>query len=373
MQRKSGWPKPRAGQGSSLRRFGGALLFEPGDIRTGDGGPYKVFTPFYKACLKAGISRAPKPAPGKIPAPDAGLDGDGLEALNLLPTAPDWSGGLAEVWRPGEAGAQAQLDRFLDAAAASYKADRDRPDLAGTSRLSPHLHFGEIGPRAVWARAEASIARNGALEGGVRAFQRELVWREFSAHLLFHFPDIPERPWRENFARFPWREDEAALQAWQRGRTGYPIVDAGMRELWETGWMHNRVRMVAASFLVKHLLLSWQAGEAWFWDTLVDADLANNAASWQWVAGSGADAAPFFRIFNPMTQGRKFDPDGDYVRRWVPELGDLPARHIHEPWSAPPDVLEAAGVDPGRTYPRPIVDHKGARERALAAFDGIRS
>ncbi|MCW5774335.1 MAG: FAD-binding domain-containing protein, partial [Rhodospirillaceae bacterium] len=260
---------------------------------------------------------------------------------------------------------------FLAGPAARYATDRDRPDLPGTSRLSPHLHFGEIGPRQIWHAPKGSDPLSG--KRGLTPFLRQLGWREFAYHLLFHAPHLPEAPLRPAFAGFPWRDDPAALAAWQRGQTGYPAVDAAMRELWRTGWMHNRLRMVAASFLVKHLLLPWQAGEAWFWDTLVDADLANNAASWQWVAGSGTDAAPYFRIFNPVAQGERFDPDGAYVRRYVPELARLPNRYLHRPWTAPEAVLAAAGVALGATYPLPIVDHGAARARALAAFGAMKN
>ena len=256
---------------------------------------------------------------------------------------------------------------------ARYSDDRNRPDLPGTSRLSPHLHFGEISAHTCWHRARAAAAMQPKAEKGLETFLKELVWREFSYHLLVHWPDLPEVPFRPEFSAFPWSGDAALLHAWQRGQTGYPIVDAGMRELWATGWMHNRVRMIAASFLVKDLLVPWQDGQAWFWDTLVDADLASNAASWQWVAGSGADAAPYFRIFNPVTQGVKFDPDGVYIRQWVPELARLPAPLIHEPWTAPALVLRQAGVELGKTYPSPIVDHAEARGRALAAFAEIKA
>jgi deoxyribodipyrimidine photo-lyase len=238
--------------------------------------------------------------------------------------------------------------------------------------MSPHLAFGEISPRQCWFAAEAAGARQTRADKGLETYLKELAWREFSAHLLHHWPDFPDKPFREEFAAFRWRRSAAHLKAWRKGRTGYPIVDAGMRELWSTGWMHNRVRMIVASFLIKDLLIPWQEGERWFWDTLVDADLANNSASWQWVAGSGADAAPYFRIFNPVTQGETFDPDGDYVRRWVPELARLPSKVIHAPWLAAKDVLEGADVTLGETYPAPIVDHGEARQEALAAFKRLK-
>ncbi|GIK88576.1 MAG: deoxyribodipyrimidine photo-lyase [Betaproteobacteria bacterium] len=355
-------------RGVTIEGANASLLFEPWTIRTRAGGPFGVYTPFSRACFAAGPPERPRPAPGRIPAPDRLPRSDRLDDWGLLPTAPDWAGGLRATWTPGEAGAAARLERFLGAALAGYDTGRDRPDRDATSRLSPHLHWGEISPRQVWHAAEAASAPRGR---GTETFLKELLWREFSYHLLWHHPGMPEQPLRAAFAFFPWRNDARALGAWQRGRTGYPIVDAGMRQLWQTGWMHNRVRMIVASFLIKHLLLPWQEGEAWFWDTLVDADLASNSASWQWVAGSGADAAPYFRIFNPVLQGRRFDPAGDYVRRWVPELASLPGSVIHAPWQAAPAALEAARVALGRTYPLPIVDHAAARARALAAFDSI--
>ena len=353
--------------GLEARSFEGALLHEPWTLRTGGGEPYKVFTPFWKALTAAGDPPPPLPAPGRLEAA-AMPPGDALDDWGLLPQAPDWSGGLRESWSVGESAARDRLDDFLEEALADYAEARDRPDRPGTSRLSPHLHWGEIGPRQVWHwTRERVLAEGGAAETPAWAFLRELAWREFCHHLLVHFPDLPEQPWRPGFADFPWAEDEAGYRAWTRGRTGYPIVDAGMRELWHCGWMHNRVRMIAASFLVKDLLVPWQRGEAWFWDTLVDADLANNAASWQWVAGSGADAAPYFRIFNPVRQGERFDPEGRYVRRWLPELTALPDRFIHSPWTAPPSVLAQAGLRLGQDYPEPLVDHAAARARALKA------
>jgi deoxyribodipyrimidine photo-lyase len=354
-------------RGVAIEGANAALLFEPWTMRTRSGGSFGVYTPFSRACFAAGPPQ-PRPAPDRIPAPERLPASDALDGWGLRPTSPDWAGGLRETWRPGEAGAQARLERFLARHIAGYDADRNRPDLDATSRLSPHLHWGEISPRQVWHAAEAAAAPRGR---AAETFLKELLWREFSYHLLWHNPEMPEQPLKAAFRHFPWRNDPGSLRAWQRGRTGYPIVDAGMRQLWRTGWMHNRVRMIAASFLTKHLLIPWQEGEAWFWDTLVDADLAANSASWQWVAGCGADAAPYFRIFNPVLQGRKFDPHGDYVRRWVPELARVPAAHIHAPWEAPPLVLEDAGVAPGRSYPPPIVDHAGARVRALAALDSI--
>ncbi len=354
----------------TVKRFGGRILFEPENVATKDGSPYKVFTPFYKAILARGGPPEPLPAPDTLPAPETWPESDALESWGLEPTKPDWAGGLRATWTPGEQGAHERLSWFLDEAAADYAEMRDRPDIDGTSRMSPHLTWGEISPRQVWHAAEPR-ASSGAAKG-VESFLSEVVWREFSYHLLFHWPDLPDTSWRAEFREFPWDEDEQALRAWQRGRTGYPIVDAAMRQLYEIGWMHNRCRMIAASFLIKDLLIPWQRGEEWFRDTLVDADLASNSAGWQWAAGSGADAAPYFRIFNPVKQGERFDPEGAYVRKYVPELAHMPAKHIHAPWDAPANVLRDAGVRLGETYPAPIVDHAAARKRALAAFEKIK-
>jgi deoxyribodipyrimidine photo-lyase len=295
-----------------------------------------------------------------------------LDDWGLLPRNPDWANTWRNWWRPGETGALARFDEFVAADLAGYAHLRDRPDLAASSCLSPHLHLGEISPRQIWARLSVE-QHEPARRAGIDKFLSEVGWREFAYHLLYHFPKLPDANWRNAFDAYPWVDRKADLEAWRRGRTGYPFVDAGMRELWHTGWMHNRVRMVAASFLVKHLRIDWRLGEAWFWDTLVDADLANNAAGWQWVAGSGADAAPYFRIFNPITQGRKFDPEGDYVRRWCPELAQLPPEYIHAPFSAPVDVLRRCGIRLGTTYPYPIVVHDEARRAALAGYEQIRA
>ena len=347
---------------AELRLFPGRLLFEPDAIK-----PYRVFTPFWKACLAAPAPRAPLPQP-KI-ARFAAAAGETLASFKLLPTTPDWAGGLRATWTPGEHAAHARLHRFIDDGLAGYADDRGALDGDTTSRLSPHLHFGELSPNQVWhAVNHAATGARGKLDRGAEAFLRELGWREFSYHLLHRVPAITHAPLRPEFARFPWRDDPRALDAWRRGETGYPIVDAAMRELWRTGFMPNRARMIVASFLVKHLLVPWQTGADWFLDTLVDADLANNSASWQWVAGSGTDAAPYFRIFNPVLQGMKFDSRGDYVRTWVPELAKLQTPDIHAPWEAPPLALAEAGVTLGVDYPKPIVDHATARARALAAF-----
>jgi len=354
------------GSGIEVHSFNAALLHEPWTIATKAGGHYKVYGRFRDACLAGGEPAPPAAAPATMIAWPGEVQSDTLTDWRMRPRDPDWAGGLRETWVPGEDGAVQRLDAFLDVAD-DYATRRDYPGDAVTSGLSPHLHFGEIGPRQVWHAARTRLSDDGAR----RVFFNELLWREFAAHVLHHRPDLPEVPMNERFAAFPWAEDNAALAAWQQGRTGYPLVDAGMRELWHTGVMHNRVRMVVASFLVKHLLQPWQAGEAWFWDTLVDADLASNAFNWQWVAGCGADAAPYFRIFNPVLQGERFDADGTYVRRWVPELAALPEKVLHAPWTAPPPDLAAAGVVLGKSYPQPVVDHRMARARALAAFKAL--
>ncbi|MDE2516298.1 MAG: deoxyribodipyrimidine photo-lyase [Rhodospirillales bacterium] len=351
-----------------LHRHRTTTLFNPARILTASGTPYGVYTPFARACFAA------MPAP-PLPAPEGRLRGavpivsDRLGDWALLPQRPNWSAGWERQWHPGEDGAAAAMARFLAEGLGEYAARRDLPGGAFTSRLSPHLHFGEISAATLWHAAGAAADEAGQ---GLLTFRREVLWREFSHYLLYHHQSLPEAPLIARFSAMPWRQDAAGLAAWQRGRTGVPIVDAGMRELWTTGWMHNRVRMIVASFLVKHLLLPWQEGEGWFWDTLLDADLAANAASWQWVAGSGADAAPYFRVFNPVLQGRKFDADGAYVRRFVPELAGLPDAYLHAPWEAPAAILASAGVRLGVTYPAPIVDLAEGRARALAAFAAIR-
>jgi deoxyribodipyrimidine photo-lyase len=355
-------------EGVTCKGWNGTLLARPGSVLNGSGQPYKVFTPFHRALLAAAVTPPPAPAPAEIRTPPAPDSGD-IDAWSLHPTRPDWSRGFD--WTPGEAGAEAALTAFLSRGLKTYGKGRDIPAEPATSRLSPHLHFGEISP---WRAVEA--ARSAAADGRVPAaeadkFVAEIGWREFSAHLLHAFPQITATAFRPEYDAMPWRDDPSGLKAWQRGRTGYPVVDAGMRELWTTGFMHNRVRMIVASFLVKHLLIDWREGERWFRDTLVDADLASNLQNWQWVAGSGADAAPYFRIFNPVTQGQKFDADGRYVRRWVPELRKLQDRWLHAPWTAPPGVLDLAGVRLGRDYPRPLVDHTVARERALEALKTV--
>jgi len=352
--------------GIAFGRHLSASLFAPERIKTQTGGAYGVYTPFSKACFAAGVPQDFLPRPENIPGVE-GVESDRLADWGLLPTRPDWAGGMRAVWTPGEAGAHARLEAFLAGPVKHYDEARNLPGVHGTSMLSPHVHFGEISPRFVWHRA-AALQRG----KGVETFLKELLWREFSINLLWQHPDLRRQPIRREFEKFPWRKDDAALRAWQRGQTGVPIVDAGMRELWATGWMHNRVRMICASFLVKHLLLPWQAGEQWFWDTLCEADEAANGASWQWVAGCGADAAPYFRIFNPVLQSQKFDASGAYIRKYVPELGKLPDSCIHAPWEAAPSILKVSGVRLGETYPRPIIALKEGREQALAAYERIK-
>ncbi len=331
-----------------------SLLLHPDRIKTQTGTPYGVFTPFSRACLAQFPLAPPMAAPSRIDG-TRGVQSDDLASWNLCPTAPDWSPGLGAAWTPGEAGALARLSAFLTDGVVDYAARRDVPSVDGTSRLSPHLAWGEISPRQIIHAVADHPAR--------AKFVSEVLWREFAAGLLWHNPDLPTEPLRREFTAMRWHDNPSDLRAWQRGQTGIPLVDAGMRQLWQTGWMHNRVRMVVASFLVKHLLIPWQVGQAWFWDTLVDADLAQNAASWQWVAGCGADAAPYFRIFNPALQGARFDPDGTYVRRFVPELAAVPERFIHTPWLAP---------NPPRSYATPIIDLATGRDRALAAFAALK-
>jgi deoxyribodipyrimidine photo-lyase len=358
--------------GVTTQSFPGDLLVAPANIRTKENRGLRVFTPFWRRVQALGDPPTPVPAPKRLH-PGPALASESIESWGLEPTHPDWAAGLREMWTPGELTAQAQLNAFLEGGVAGYAIGRDRPDRDSTSMLSPHLRFGEISPRQVWHAARFAAAGRHGLASDIDKFLSELGWREFCRHLLFDMPDLASRNLQLPFNAFPWQHDDKALQAWQRGQTGYPIVDAGMRELWCTGVMHNRVRMVVASFLVKHLLIDWREGEKWFWDTLVDADAGSNPANWQWVAGCGADAAPYFRVFNPILQGEKFDPDGVYVRRWVPELTQLPNGVIHQPWSATPLELASSGVVLGSTYPEPIIDHRKGRERALAAYAKVRN
>lgn len=357
-------------QNIEAKSFVGSVIYEPWEIKTGSGGPYKVYTPFWKSIQAKGFP-PPIHAP-KIQLAKLEVSMEEIDSLELLPHSPNWADGWRDLWTPGEDGAKKQFDTFLESGIQGYGELRNRPDLPNVSRLSPHIHFGEISPRALLAKSAFHAQQIPSIAGDIHKFQAEVAWRDFANHLLYHFPEIPTKNWKPAFDHYPWREDEKQLRAWQKGETGYPMVDAGMRELWHTGYMHNRIRMLVGSFLVKHLQMHWSHGEAWFWDTLLDADLANNTSSWQWIAGSGADAAPYFRIFNPLTQGPKFDPNGDYVRKWCPELSKLSNKFIHTPHEAPPLELRAAGVELGVHYPKPIVDHKQARERALSGYDAVK-
>jgi deoxyribodipyrimidine photo-lyase len=356
--------------GIDVRTFAGQILHEPTKLKTGAGGHFRVYTPFWKALDGSGEPPEPIPAPKSLTAPEHWSKSETLSDWNLLPTRPNWARGFVSEWQPGEDGASKRLAAFIASGLKGYRTRRDFPGEAHVSMLSPHLALGEISPASVW-HATRGLPDAYSSEDYIH-FRKELVWRDFSYHLLFHFPDLATKNWNAKFDVFPWRDAPDLLEKWQRGQTGYPIVDAGMRQLWQTGFMHNRVRMITASFLIKDLLIDWREGERWFRDTLVDADPASNAASWQWVAGSGADAAPFFRIFNPVSQGEKFDPEGAYIRRFVPELRGMSNKFIHKPSEAPFAMLKEAGVSLGKTYPLPIVDHGKARDAAMAAFQGLR-
>lgn len=353
-------------EGIELHSYGASLLWEPSAVLKKDQTPYKVFTPYYKACLQAAEPRYPLPKPEKITCL-ASVEDEGIGSLQLLPDIA-WDKKMMAGWSPGELGAQTRWQEFKQTGLSHYKKGRDFPALKHTSYLSPHLHFGEISPCQLWHEVhEGEQSENHA------HFCSELGWREFSYYLLSHFPDLPKENWNKRFDAFPWEENADALTRWQKGMTGYPLVDAGMRQLWQTGYMHNRIRMVVGSFLVKNLLLHWHHGEAWFWECLLDADLASNSASWQWVAGCGADAAPYFRIFNPVMQGHKFDPEGSYTKTYVPELAKLPIKYLFSPWEAPDHVLKEAGIVLDETYPAPVVELRYSRDRALEAYQSLKA
>jgi deoxyribodipyrimidine photo-lyase len=355
-------------QGIATKSFYGQLLHEPSQLLTGGGTPFRVYTPFWRALERSGEPPRPVDQPATMIFAPASGTSEPLASWNLVPAKPDWANGFKEVWSSGENEARRRLGDFIDDALDGYKGNRDFPAKRATSMLSPYLALGVISPARIWEQTRGLSIRS----EDVIHFRKELAWREFSYHLLYHFPSLPYANWNSRFDGFGWSNNATHYRDWTRGMTGYPIVDAGMRQLWRHGFMHNRVRMVVASFLIKHLMIDWRRGESWFRDTLIDADPASNAASWQWVAGSGADAAPFFRIFNPVLQGEKFDPDGSYVREFVPELGALDSTHIHRPFQAPASVLERAGIRLGVTYPKPIVDHAVARDQALKAYGAAR-
>ncbi|MBN0987553.1 cryptochrome/photolyase family protein [Amphritea pacifica] len=358
--------------GIEVHSFNGSLLWEPWEVSKGDGTPYKVFTPFFrKGCLNAPPPDVPLPRPQLQSASDPEYSNQlSLEQLGLLPDHP-WCERISEHWDISEDAAWRLLQQFTTERLKHYQQGRDIPSLEATSTLSPYLQWGQISPRQIWYYSQQQATAPG-LENALDTFLKELGWREFAYYQLYHNPGISDTNLNPRFNLFPWRNDPASCRDWQRGQTGFPIIDAGMSELWQTGYMHNRVRMLVGSFLVKNQLQHWLHGARWFWDTLVDADLASNSANWQWVAGCGADAAPYFRIFNPVTQGQKFDPDGSYVRRYLPQLAQLPSRYIHTPWEAPASVLSDAGIALGSTYPEPILDLKATRKQALEAFSQLK-
>ena len=358
-------------KGILVKTFNGSLLWEPWNILKNDGTPYRVFSPYYKrGCLNAQPPREPLKEPKLNNIHTHPTYESSIDDLDLLPSIP-WFNEMEKIWNPGEDGAKEKLHAFLDFGLMGYKEGRNFPSKKNVSQLSPHIHFGEVSPNQVWYGAQLKEGEI-AIGKDLGHFLSELGWREFSYNLLYHFPTLPKENLQKKFDNFPWKDNSDYLDRWKKGLTGFPIVDAGMRELWQTGYMHNRVRMIVGSFLVKNLLLHWHHGEEWFWDCLIDADLASNSASWQWVAGSGADAAPYFRIFNPVSQGIRFDPEGDYTKKYVPELKDLPDKFLYCPWEAPEDILAQANVVLGENYPKPVVDLKESREKALEAFDKIR-
>ena len=359
-------------EGFEVKTFNGSLLNEPWQIKQKNDKPYQVFTPFWQACLKRGDVEMPSKAPHQLLSPKTWPKSLAVEELNLLPKI-NWANEIMEFWPAGTKPAQVKFKKFIHNMG-QYNLGRDRPDLDNVSYLSPYLHLGQLSPRQIVYAIQGAMQKNKQKDfvAGAQTYLKEIFWREFAYHLLFYFPYTTDKPLKEQYNKFPWHSNKVRLQAWQQGKTGYPIVDAGMRQLWQIGWMHNRVRMIVASFLVKDLLIPWQLGAKWFWDTLIDADLANNTLGWQWSAGCGADAAPYFRVFNPISQGKKYDPEGEYVKRFIPELKNLPIEYIHSPWLAGENVLRAAKVVLGKDYPKPIVDHNQARLNALAAWRQIK-
>lgn len=350
--------------GIVVESFSGFLLHEPTRLTTKAGTPFRVFSPFWRTLESQLTDEPPRPEPANLTQRQTNIESEDLTSWQLCPSNPDWASKFNEHITPGEKGALETLQKFLDDRIVEYKNNRDFPAIDGTSSLSPYLTFGEISPRQIWYE---SLVKHGGQD-----FRRQLCWREFSYHLLFHNPKLDQTNFNSAFDNFTWSDNPEGLERWKKGLTGYPIVDAGMRELWQTGYMHNRVRMIVASFLTKHLLIDWRLGEQWFWDTLLDADPANNAAGWQWVAGSGADASPYYRVFNPIKQGKKFDSNGAYVRKYLPELKNLDNKLIHTPWEASAAELDAASITLGQDYPYPIVEHSSARNRALSAYQRMK-
>ena len=356
----------------NCQSFKASLLFEPWEVTKDDGSYYKVFTPFYKkGYVNSAPPRPPLPIPEKLNLIKEKSHATTIDQLNLLGSI-NWYHKMEKIWKIGEDAAKKRFDDFLKNGLENYKEGRNFPAKNNVSILSPHLHFGEISPNYIWHKVQDKNISDKIPSQDINHFLSELAWREFSYYLLYHFQGLPRQNFQPKFDQFPWQKDDILLKAWQKGQTGYPIIDAGMRQLWQTGYMHNRVRMIVGSFLVKNLLLHWHDGAEWFWDCLVDADLANNSASWQWIAGSGADAAPYFRVFNPLLQSEKFDPDGTYIKHFVPELKDMPTPHLFKPWQAPESILKSAKVTLGKDYPKPVIDLDDSRNLALQAYKLIK-